>query len=128
MLTDRFAIESVEGAMFGLLATLSFRAGRFGLGPELLYMKGTPDVKALSGIVHLDLGGRGSRVAPYVLAGVGGYDWGEEVLLTVPLGLGASFGADHRWRTEVRWHELVHNGSYTRPTLMTIGAGRRLAW
>jgi hypothetical protein len=114
--------------MFGLVASLSFRAGRFGLGPEILYFDGATRVKAASGLVRLDLGRRDARVAPYLLVGVGGYDWGDENLLTVPIGAGVSFGEDARWRAEARWHHLAHNGSFTRPTLFTISAGRRFAW
>jgi hypothetical protein len=118
-----------------LAANLVMLAG--GLQPAVVTAQ-DPDSAALQrviqttaprSVVRVQL--RDARVLtrPLAATGVasGGYDWGEERLLTLPLGAGMSFGANGRWRAEARWHHLAHHGSLTRPTLVTISAGRRLA-
>ncbi|MEX2049546.1 MAG: hypothetical protein WEB90_08215 [Gemmatimonadota bacterium] len=119
--------------MFGASAALGFRRGRLSFGPEVLGLLGEPGVVALSAVTRLDLRDA-ERTNPYIVTGIGGYSWqgsssAQDVLLTLLIGGGVTFGQGGRWRVEARWHPVVHNtGTSWEPTLLTMGGGRRVGW
>lgn len=115
------------GASLGLL----FRLGPVGFGPELGLMAGTVGtLKTFAGVGRVDLRNRetADRV-PYLVAGAGAYGWTDrETIFTGTLGVGVTLHG--RWRIEARWNPALQyaDPDNPRPTLLTIGMGRVLAW
>jgi hypothetical protein len=120
--------------MFGASASLGFRYKRVAFGPEAMLLLGTPGVFAVNGLARVDLGSVDSRRMPYAVAGVGGYYWqgdasASDFWLQASLGVGLAFGDEHKWRAEGRWHPVIQNtGNTYKPSLFTLGGGRRFGW
>ena len=118
------------GAMGGAAVSLGFRAGRVGFGPDVQLLAGPSSLRSLSGTLRVDLGGSGGRAVPYAIGGLGGYVWssngGSTSVLTGTLGGGVTLNG--AWRVEARWHRNLQNIGGPAPNLVTLSAGRVLAW
>ena len=135
--------------MAGVMGDLSFRTGRFRLGPEGLVLRG-PDrrVWSLGGAARYELGG--SEVRPFVVAGGGVYWWDREIFIDVPPtpafaswgsdvssfslsgGAGLSLGSPGRRLagiSELRFHRSFKQPEFTGArTMISLSLGARIAW
>lgn len=123
------------GSHAAIATSFAFVKSGFALGPELLYIPGTPRVYGFGGVLRVRLGGELGRA--YLVGSLGGTSWRriqfiDARLFTGSIGAGMRLSGGstrERLTIEVRYHDNLQNfgGSNAWGFLSVLG-GVRFGW
>ncbi len=123
------------GTRAALASSFAFVRSSFSLGPEVLFIPGTPKVYGFNAAARFRLGRSDAR--PYLVGSLGGYSWRQPQfvstnLFTGSLGAGLRLGGEagrERFTLEARYHDnLQRIQSPGRWALFTLLGGLRFGW
>lgn len=118
-------------ASLGGTISLAFVSSGFSLGPEVLKVAGDTRIFGIGVVSRIGLGG--DKIKPYLVAGLAGNYWRQELtqgLFTGNIGVGVTLGSGNVGPTvEARLHKnLQRYGSGGNWDFLTFTVGWRFGW